>query len=95
MLFGLGLPPLMLTAVEFFPVALPVAEPPRLSEVPPAPPFVAAVDAGWPPGTPGCLPSGEIATRAARFPCGGALGAAGPGVAESAMKVELPAFEED
>src|SRR5450432_2437511 len=95
MLFGLGSPPLMLTAVEFFPAALPEAEPPRLSVAPPAPPLVATVEAGWPPGAPPCLPSGEIARRATRFPRGGAAGATGPGVPESAMKVELAAFEED
>src|SRR6266852_692059 len=32
------------------------------------------------------LPSGEAETRAARFPCGGCTGAAGPGFAESAIK---------
>src|SRR6516165_1267086 len=35
-------------------------------------------------GAPGFLPSGDMDTRAARFPGGGATGAGGPGVAESA-----------
>src|SRR5204863_254095 len=39
------------------------------------------------PGTPGCLPSGEMETRAARFPCGATTGAGGAGDADSAMNV--------
>src|SRR5450432_154323 len=93
MLFGTGLPPLMLTAVEFFPAELPAFAPPRLSGAPPAPPLVSGAAATTPPGAPSCLPSGEIATRAARLPCGGATGATGPGLADSAMSVEELALE--
>src|SRR6266404_504574 len=62
------------------------------TELVPAPPEFASALAvefdfasGEPPGTPAAFPSGEIATRAARFPAGGATGADGPGVAESAI----------
>src|SRR5207245_10960089 len=83
-----GRPPLMLTSMPFFTLPLPVAFPPLMLAGPPAaPPFAAGVPFGEPPGTPGCLPSGEMETRAARFPCGGTTGAGGPGVAERAMKV--------
>ena len=57
-----------------------------------APPFVAALEAlpdAVPPGSPDCGPSGEIETRAERFPAGIAGGGAGAGVAESAMKVSV------
>src|ERR1700730_9540053 len=37
-------------------------------------------------GAPGCFPSGEIETRAARLPGGGCTGAGGAGFAESAMR---------
>src|ERR1700676_2391668 len=94
MLFGVGLPPLMLTVVEFVPAIFPGAEPPTLSAVPPTPPLLFSLGKGLPPRTPGCLPSGEMETRAARFPCGGALGVTGPGVAERAMSVEALAFIE-
>src|SRR5277367_1468379 len=40
-----------------------------------------------PPG----FPSGDMETRAARLPGGGATGAAGPGLDERAMKVPLDA----
>ena len=93
MLFGVGLPPLMLTVVEFVPAIFPEAEPPWLSAAPPRPPLLFS-GKGLPPGTPGCLPSGEMETRAMRFPCGGALGATGPDVAESAIRVEALGFME-
>ena len=57
--------------------------PPVLS--PPAPTLEAV-----PPGVPGLVPSGEMETRAERFPAGIAGGGAtGAGVAESAMSVSL------
>src|SRR5580693_10215983 len=59
--------------------------PPLLALPPPEPPFPAEPFSA-PPGAPGCFPSGEIAMRAARFPCGTLTsGAGGPGVAESAI----------
>ena len=84
--FAGGLPPRMLKSIgPFAGFAAPV--PPLLG----APPFALAAPLGAPPGTPGFLPSGERETRAARFPCGGATGAGGAGVAESAIKVaEFP-----
>src|ERR1700738_5071633 len=93
-LFGVGLPPLMLTAVEFVPAIFPDAYPPIFSAVPPTPPLLFSIGEGLPPRTPGCLPSGEMETRAARFPCAGVLGATGPGVAERAMSVEALGFIE-
>ncbi len=67
---------------ELFPVPpleFPVPDPPL-----PAP----AVPLGDAPDAPG-LPSGEIATRAARFPCGtGITGPGGAGFAESAISVD-------
>ena len=39
----------------------------------------------FPPGMPGCAPSGEMAKREERFPAGTAGGATGAGVAESAI----------
>ena len=86
--FARGCPPLILTSMSFFPPPLPVPVPPRLSGPPLAPPFALGVPFGEPPGTLGCLPSGEIETRAARFPCGGTTGEGGPGVAERAINVE-------
>src|SRR5438034_996427 len=77
----------MLTSIPFFALPLPVPVPPLLAEPPPEPPFAPGVPFGAPPGTPGCLPSGERETRAARFPCGGTTGAGGAGDAERAMKV--------
>ena len=53
-----------------------------------AAPLALGVPFCGPPGTPGCFPSGEMETRAARFPCGGATGTGGAGLAESAIKVE-------
>src|ERR1700688_1753667 len=88
MFFGVGLPPLMLTVVEFVPTIFPEVEPPELSTAPPTAPLLISVGKGLPPRTPGFLPSGEMATRAVRFPCGGAVGATGPGVAERAISVE-------
>ena len=63
-----GWPPLMLMAMPFFPPPLPVPVPPPLDELPPAPPLEPRAPFAEPPETPGCLPSGEIETRAARFP---------------------------
>ena len=94
MLFGVELPPLMLTVVEFVPAIFSEEEPPAFSPATPTPPLLISFGAGLPPRTPGCLPSGEMETRAARFPCGGALGATGPGVAERAMSVEALGFIE-
>ena len=80
-------PPLTLTAAgseaplpaEFFPA------PPLLEAPPPVPPF-SFEPWSTPPGLPGCLPSGEIATRADRFPCGTLTSAAGgAGFAEIAI----------
>src|ERR1700719_1893527 len=85
MLLGVGLPPLMLTAVEIVPALFPEAEPP---------PLLFSLADVLPARTPDCLPSGEMAPRAARFPCGRVAGATGPGVAESAMRVEALAFME-
>src|SRR5215475_2511147 len=79
-----GEPPLILTPAEFAPFALPLPAPPG-SRVAPLLPFAFASEE--PPGTPGFFPSGEIVTRAARFPGGGATGAGGPGVAERAISV--------
>jgi len=78
----------MLTSMSFFAPPLPVAVPPLLSGPPPALPFAPGIPFGEPPSTPGCLPSGEMETRAARFPCGGCTtGAGGAGVAEREMNV--------
>ena len=88
-----GAPPEMLTLVELVPAPPPefVAEAPWS-----APEF--PVEFGFastaPPGTPGFFPSGEIVTRAARFPAGDATGAGGPGVAESAINVWPEPFGE-
>src|SRR5207249_6851390 len=83
-----GWPPLMLTSMPFFTLPLPVAFPPLMLAGPPAaPPFAPGVPFGEPPGTPGCLPSGEMETRAARFPCGRTTGAGGAGDADSAINV--------
>src|SRR5258707_14855276 len=71
----------MLTPISLFP------------DPPPVPLFELALAFAVPPGAPRCFPSGLIAMRAARFPSGGATGAGGPGVAESAMKVEEAPFE--
>src|SRR5262249_12755213 len=88
-LFAVGFPPLMLIEFEPVPEPLPLV-PPRLVASPPAPPLLLGGLPLAPLGTPGCLPSGEIEMRAARLPCGGCTGAAGPGVADSAMNVEPP-----
>ena len=68
--------------------------PPAPSPSVPVPPPVLPVTeplpepVGEPPGLPGCAPSGEIEIRAERFPAGiSGGGAAGPGVAESAIRV--------
>ena len=74
--FAGGFPPLILMSIAPFPFVMPEPLPP----LPPAkPPGL--------PDAPGCLPSGEMDKRAARFPRGGTTGAGGPGVAESAIKV--------
>ena len=88
-LFTGGLPPLMLISIALFPFPLLVPVPPA---GPPAFPAAPETSLGEPPGTPGCLPSGEMESRAARFPCGGTKGAGGPGVAESAMNVAGSSF---
>src|ERR1700735_1219774 len=63
-----------------------VPAPPALAAVPPDPPFPAAPFAE-PPGAPDLPPSGEIATRDERFPCGTLTsGAGGAGAAEIATK---------
>ncbi len=91
-MFAGGFPPLMLTFTPFFPPALPVPVPPPLPGPPPAPPLAPGVPFGAPPGARGCLPSGEMETRAARFPCGSMTGAGGAGVAESAINVAVFPF---
>src|SRR5277367_2710189 len=63
-----------------------VPAPPTLAADPPDPPLSAAPFAE-PPGAPDLLPSGEIATRDERFPCGTLTsGAGGAGVAEIAIR---------
>src|SRR6202050_1719603 len=60
--------------------------PPALAAVPPDPPLLSAAFSE-PPGAPALVPSGEIAMRAARFPCGTLTsGAGGAGAAEIAIK---------
>src|ERR1700722_1612199 len=90
-------PPLTLTepgiAAPFPPEVLPA--PPLLSEFPPVPPFVAGASLA-PPGAPGRVPSGDMATRAERLPCGtltSGVGAAG--AAEIAMRRWRLASPED
>src|SRR5882757_7407075 len=79
---GFGFPPLIEIPVALVPPALLLAA----SEVP----TLDAEDAVEPPGAPGFLPSGEIATRAARFPSGtGTTGAGGAGEAERAISVPV------
>src|SRR6202040_1272459 len=79
---GFGFPPLMMMPVAFAPPELLLAA----SAFPP----LEAEDAGTPPGTPGFLPSGEIATRADKFPSGtGIAGAGGAGEAERAIRVPV------
>src|SRR5580692_9373456 len=89
--FGFGLPPLMIMPVALAPPALLLAG----SAVPP----LEAEGVGAPPGTPGFLPSGEIATRADKFPSGtGTTGAGGAGEAERAISVPVEpagAFDAD
>src|ERR1700719_2755076 len=77
-----GFPPLIVMPVAFAPPALLLAA----TVVPP----LEAEGADTPPGTPGFLPSGEIATRADKFPSGtGTTGAGGAGEAERAMRVPM------
>src|SRR5215471_197221 len=80
--FGFGLPPLIEMPTELFPPPVLLGD----SAFPPPEAF----DEATPPDMSGFLPSGEIATRAARFPSGtGTTGAGGAGVAESAIKVPV------
>src|SRR6516164_3776098 len=78
---GLGFPPLMLTPISLLP------PPPKSAAAPDA--SVALVGAvPVPAGTPGCFPSGDMETRAAKFPCGTVTaGAGGAGAAERAIRV--------
>src|SRR2546429_7606203 len=73
-LFAGGFPPRMLTSIPLLAALFPVLVPPLLAG---GPPTANGVPFGEPPGTPGFLPSGEMETRAARFPLGGATGAGG------------------
>ncbi len=77
----------MLTSIPCLPSPLPVAFPPLLPGPPPVPPFEPGIPFAEPPGTPACLPSGEMETRAARLPRGGTTGAGGAGAAEIAMNI--------
>lgn len=89
----LGSPPVMLIPGGPFPApfGLPPV-PPGLPAPPPEPPVDPSTPAALPPGTPGCAPSGEITTRAERFPAGTCNpGAGGAGVAERAMMFLVPA----
>ena len=70
-----GEPPLMLTAMEFVPA--PELAPEARSV--PESPVTFGVASGKPPGAPGFFPSGEMATRAARFPGGWRDGCWRPG----------------
>src|SRR5260370_1126169 len=71
---GFGFPPLITMPVALAPPALLLA----ISAVPP----FEFEEAGDPPGAPGFLPSGDIATRADKFPSGtGTTGAGGAGEA--------------
>src|ERR1700757_67728 len=80
--FGFGFPPLITMPVAFDPPALLLA----ISAVPP----LEVEGAGVPPGTPGFLPSGEIAARADKFPSGtGTTGTGGAGEAERAISVPV------
>src|SRR5438874_11700721 len=90
-LFAGGFPPRMLMSATL----LPALVPPVLLDEPVAGPFAPGVSLGEPTGTPGFLPSGEMETRARRFPCGGTTGAGGAGVAESAINVEELPFSPD
>src|SRR4029077_14797395 len=91
---GFDLPLMLIAAGSELPLPPPpsplVVPPPPLvppieDEFPPEPPLPRGPFSA-PPGTPGCLPSGEIATRADRFPCGTVTsGAGGAGEAESAI----------
>ena len=86
-LFASGFPPRILMSIALFPVLFPAPIPPPVLGGLVAP-LALGVPFCEPPGTPGCFPSGEMETCAARFPCGGATGAGGAGLAESAIKVE-------
>ena len=84
-LFATGFPPLILIVADDLLDALSV---PVEAEL-----FTSAGAAAEAPVAPG-LPSGEIATRAARFPCGGAIGASGPGMADNAINVAAFSVED-
>src|SRR5262245_42812719 len=88
-----GEPPVMLIPAEFVPVAPPAPVAPAACSAPLLP-FELGFASGEPPGTPGFFPSGEIVTRAARLPGGGATGAGGPGAAGKAMIVCPEPFAE-
>src|SRR5262249_14688923 len=90
-LFGAGLPPLMLTPIEFSPAPSPPPVPPPLPGAPALPVAPGAVVFGEPPGTPPFSPPAKIEIRAPRLPAGGSTGAAGAGLADNAMSaVALP-----
>src|ERR1700730_13044221 len=79
---GFGFPPLIVMPVAFAPPT------PLLAAT--MGPALEAEGADTPPGTPGFLPSGEIATRDDKFPSGtGTTGAGGAGEAERAMRVPV------
>jgi len=71
-----------------FPPLMKMPSGPRPAAPPALPPPALGPDT-VPPGVPGLGPSGEIETRAERFPAGIAGGATGAGVAESAIRVSL------
>ncbi len=76
---GLGAPPLMLMPISLFPAGFPDFEPAPFPELDGFAP---------PPPVPLPFPSGEMATRAARFPCGtSTTGAGGAGAEDNAMTV--------
>jgi len=75
-------------AFALFPPLIKMPSGPRPPAPPGLPPPVPASDPVA-PGVPGFGPSGEIETRAERFPAGIAGGATGAGVAESAMIVSF------
>ena len=74
--FATGLPPEMLTETGLLLLPEPVPDFAVAPGAPDAPVGTTAAE-GVADGEPGCLPSGEMATRAERFPCGTATAAAG------------------
>jgi hypothetical protein len=93
---ALAFPPLMLTpfgpGVPFPPpvprsAPLEPPVPPGEAAFPPALPVALALPFEEPPGTPGCVPSGETETLAERLPWGTAMvGGTGAGDAERAIR---------